>query len=132
MKQLTLEKVNKLGEMDAKFGQTYWAETKEQLEPVMFNSMNENIVEGSTIEAEEVLLKQSKKGTDYHRLKKVKVVSGATPQPASSPDQGELLALVRANNAMLRKLIGEPEVEKVVEPTKQEMDGDIDLSSIPF
>lgn len=139
MKQFTLSKVDKLGDADEKYGQTYWCETQEQLEPVMFNSMSQNISVGDSITAEEVLLKTSNKGKEYHRLKKVKTVSdGSQATGASSNAQtgsvsesqiNQLLELVKENNDMLRKLT-DPNYGKqgdvVVDPD------DIDINSIPF
>lgn len=74
MKTFTFSKLSKMGEFDEKWGVTYWGETNEQLEPVKFNSMNQNITYQDAIETEEVLLKTSSKGTEYHQLKKVRVV----------------------------------------------------------
>lgn len=72
----TFSKLVKLGEPDPKYGVTYWAEPNEQVTPVKFNSMNQDIKDSDTIEAEEVLLKTSTKtGNDYHQLKKVKVIT---------------------------------------------------------
>lgn len=84
MKQYTFSKLSKMGVYDEKYGQTYWGEPNEQLEPVKFNSMNQDITENDTIEAEEVLLKVSSKGTEYHQLRKVKVVVGS-PTAHSDP-----------------------------------------------
>lgn len=73
-KTFTFSKLGKMGTMDEKYGQTYWAEVNEQITPVKFNSMNPDIKDTDTIEAEEILLKTSGKGIEYHQLKKVKVV----------------------------------------------------------
>lgn len=79
MKTFTIAKVNKLGELDDTYGQQFWADVSEQLEPVMFNLVaGHEVGVGDTITAETVELKTSKKGKDYHRLKKVKVVDGNT------------------------------------------------------
>lgn len=71
----TFSKLAKLGEMDEKYGQSYWGETNQALKPVKFNSMNQEITAEDTIEAEERAEKRSGKGIDYYQLKKVKVVS---------------------------------------------------------
>lgn len=82
-KVFTFSKLVKFGEHDEKYGSTYWGETNEQLIPVKFNSMNQDIKEADTIEAEEVIIKTSTKtGEEYHQLKKVKVVLPAKAQEA--------------------------------------------------
>lgn len=67
----TLKDPTALGERDPKYGQTYWSYTHDSNTPVMFNLMEGSVGDGSVITAEEVLLKTSSKGTEYHRLKKV-------------------------------------------------------------
>lgn len=107
MKQFTLTKVTKMGDYDSKYGQRFWAEVNEQLEPVMFNSQNQDISVGDTITAEDVLLKTSAKGTEYHGLKKVKVVEGSTnstQSPISESKIEQILELVKENNDMLTRL----------------------------
>ena len=88
-KTFTFAKLTKMGDFDDKYGQRYWGEPNEQLVPVMFNSMNQNITAEDTIEAEEILLKTSGKGVDYHGLKKVRVVQGS---PASTTPNAPALA----------------------------------------
>jgi hypothetical protein len=102
MKTFNLIKIDKLGDFDAKWGQRYWAECSDQLEPLMFNSLNQNITIPATITAEEVLLKQSAKGTDYHQLKKIKVVEGHPPE---TPPSGNSSQLDRIED-MLKELLG--------------------------
>lgn len=87
MKQFTISKINKLGDYDQKFGQSWWGEVNEQLEPVKFNMMAGNPQAGDTITCEEVLLKTSTKGTDYHQLKKVKIVERASDTSLGSTDK---------------------------------------------
>jgi hypothetical protein len=75
--EYTLDKVNKLGDNDETYGQRYWCESPEEDKPLSFNS-KENIELTETsgaiqITAEERVEKQSKKGTVYYQLKKVKV-----------------------------------------------------------
>lgn len=137
MKQFTLDNVTALGDFDDKYGQSYWCETREQLEPVMFNSMDRHIGPGAIITCDEVLLKTSKKNKDYHRLKKVKVMShgdgeGQSQASGTSSDDNELLVLARDNNRMLKILTGEaedkPKHDTVYDPGEEE----ISLSDIPF
>ena len=110
-----------MGEPDEKYGTTFWGETQEQLEPVMFNLMEGEPQVGDKITAEEVLLKTSKKGTEYHRLKKVKIVdnkislssnelltsrevAGKASFSPSESQINQILELVKENNQMLRQL----------------------------
>lgn len=114
MKTFTFSKLSKLGEHDEKYGTTYWGEPNEQVEPVKFNSMNQDIIDTDTIEAEEILLKTSGKGIEYHQLKKVKVVGGVKHEPGSEtppPPQEtvDLLTLLTRIEAKLDKLLGEPD-----------------------
>lgn len=85
--QYTFSKLSKMGEHDEKYGTTYWAEPNEDLTPVKFNSMNQNITLQDTITAEERAERQSNKGTGYYQLKKVKVSGsqGTRDVPASHP-----------------------------------------------
>lgn len=90
MKTFTFAGLNKLGEFDEKYGQRYWGVTNEQLEPVMFNSMNQDISETDTIEAGEVFAnKKSTKGVMYTPLKKVKVVGSQSRGETSPPATNE-------------------------------------------
>lgn len=89
MNKFTLDKVTKLGDFDEKYGQTYWAETTEQLEPLKFNSLNQDIGTGDTITAEERLLKTSSKGTEYHQLRKVKIETKGHTESPQTPQTGD-------------------------------------------
>lgn len=136
MKTFKLSKVTKLGDMDAKYGQRYWCEVAEQLEPVMFNSMNENIEVGQTITAEEVLLKTSSKGKEYHGLKKVKLTDSKASQAPQTSSTGsvsesqinQILELLKENNEMLKQLTvpNYKQSDVVADPDE------ISLSDIPF
>jgi hypothetical protein len=115
MPDFTITKANRLGEHDEKYGQRWWAEVKEQKEPVMFNTMRMDDIEpGDVISAEEILLKTSSKGTEYHGLKKVTLGKAERPDVGGTPPQGtghapqsnELLELVKENNKMLKQLLG--------------------------
>lgn len=130
MKKLNLDTLKHLGEYDEKYGQTYWGTSQEQLQPVMFNSMERGLSAPLTIEAEEVLVKESKKGTEYHRLKKVKVVEDniteqmkAAAAPTLSLAQGVKDSLDRIE-AKLDKLLGNDENLLGGEP--------VDLEEVPF
>lgn len=82
MFKFTFSKLAPMGDFDEKYGLAYWGEVNEDLKPVKFNSMNQNITVGDTIECEERVEKQSSKGTIYYQLKKVKVVGSVPVNPA--------------------------------------------------
>jgi len=148
-KEYTLKSVRPLGDNDPKFGQTYWADTHDQLEPVMFNLLNGSVGEGARITAETVELKTSAKGTRYHRLKKIKVLGGsqASQTPAVANDTGKTLELILENTQKILKLVDKSQPtlsESWKQTTDQSLtpvpdvvvedigDGPIDLSDIPF
>lgn len=109
-----LDKVTKMGDMDAKYGQSYWAESSSELKPLKFNSMNENIKVGDTITAEESANRRSGKGTDYLQLRKVKVEGAQTaPQGSSQLDRIEkkldkLISTLNGQDTVHEGLDGEP------------------------
>jgi len=128
MPRFTFSKLSKMGDFDEKYGQAYWGSPNEQLVPVKFNSMNPNITQEDAIEAEEVLLKKSSKGTEYHQLKKVKVVNrlqevgrvqqapvleavGAPTAPRPTSDS-EILERLKRIEEKLDTLIGPVEEEE--------------------
>ena len=131
MKQFVIKKVNQLGDKDPKYGATFWAEVEEQAQPVMFNLMSGTPQEGDRISSEEVLLKTSGKGTEYHRLKKVKLEE-ASPRLVNFDAKSELEERV----AKLEEAVfgpAEDKVREVAQETKQAMEEEtIDLDSIPF
>lgn len=120
-----------MGEKDIKYGQTYWAEVEEQSQPVMFNLMSGSPQEGDRITAQEVLLKTSSKGTEYHRLKKV-TIEESNPRlvnPVADANVNERLA--KLEEAVFGPK--EDQVQETASEVKQEMEEEeIDLSSIPF
>lgn len=118
-KQFTIKRVNPLGDRDPKYGQTFWAEVDEQIQPVMFNLINGSVQDGDRITTTEVVLKTSGKGTEYHRLKKVTVQPG-TNQPQSADLESRVYALEQA--------VFEG---KEVKP-KVEEEATINLDDIPF
>jgi len=76
MKQFTLKDPKELPGEPAdiqKYGHSYWSYTHDSDVPVMFNLMEGSVQDGTTISAETIELKTSSKGTEYLRLKKVKV-----------------------------------------------------------
>lgn len=75
-----------MGEYDQKFGQTFWANVNEMDMPVMFNSQERFIDLEDKIEAEEQVMKKSAKGTEYYRLKKVKVNKAYGNKSAAQPE----------------------------------------------
>lgn len=143
-KQFTLIDPSKMGARHAEYGQTWWSDVEGGDQPVMFNLMGEDELGlMSKIEAETVELKTSKKGTDYLRLKKVKVLGkGTTGEPEAAPVSGGLqpdlrmiYAVARDNNRLLKQLAGE-EVKQAKSAFDNVVDVDpdeeIDLSQIPF
>lgn len=75
----TAKKIVPLGKFDETYGQRYWGSVEEAEMPVSFNLMKPiNISEGAELEFEEKVIKESKKGTEYMFLRKVKV-SGNSP-----------------------------------------------------
>lgn len=117
MKQLTLNDPKPLGDKDPKYGQTYWSYTHDQEHPVMFNLMEGEVYDGSVIAAETVELKTSSKGTDYHRLKKVKVIGQhSEPQlPTPPPDSSKLLSLIYDDTQKILRLVGHKDNEQLLE-----------------
>lgn len=112
-----------LGEEDEKYGFTLWAATDQG--NVMFNSKVGHHVAGTQLTAEEATPKVTKEGNKpYLRLSKVKVIDSGSqgggqsvpsatnepkPQAAADPDIKVILELVRDNNDMLTKLLGNDE-----------------------
>lgn len=86
--EYTLDKVSKLGDYDETYGQRYWCESPDEEKALSFNSREDiELTEDSGaihIAAEERTEKQSKKGTVYYQLKKVKV-SGSQGRGETSP-----------------------------------------------
>ena len=138
MREYTIAQANKMGEYHETYGQAFWCDTQEQLEPVKFNLITGDVQIGDKITAETVELRTSKKGAAYHQLKKVRVVGGSPGETPSSPQVPalseskieQLLELVKENNAMLRTLTeAEPTFDVSGAPKR---DDDIDLSEIPY
>ena len=144
---IRLNKVNKLGDYDEKYLQAYWGEVEGQGEkPVKFNSADQNISDGAVIEAEERTEKQSKKGTIYYQLRKVKLVErGVVGQYPEAPPQGSVKAPqinIAKYDSEIERMIREIH-ESVVPPLAPEDNlpddnfggeplSPEDLSSIPF
>ncbi len=72
MQVFELKEPSIMGEEHPTYGFTFWSLTDGEY-PVMFNSKQGNIMPGTRIMAEEALLKTSKNGKEYLRLKKVKL-----------------------------------------------------------
>lgn len=98
----TVTKISKLGERDPKYGQTYWAEVRESDFPIMFNSSSSFVSEGQALVAEEQEKKISKKGSEYLRLKKVKLAETEAKEPTKAEPKPELVA--GHFNLIMRKL----------------------------
>lgn len=117
-----LDKVSKLGDYDETYGQRYWCESPDEEKPLSFNSKEDiELTETSgsiNITAEERVEKQSKKGTVYYQLKKVKVSGSAgqvthlpekvTPQTQGSenPQNAAVLSQLDRIEEKLDKLLG--------------------------
>lgn len=132
-----VKKMNPLGDHDEKYGTRYWGEVEEADMPVSFNLMNpKDIPAGAELEFEEKTIKETKKGTEYMFLRKVRVLGGAPSQTQlPAPDITQKLDAIIGNQKLmmswLRELAGkeEPEEDKVVDVDPDE---EVDLSSIPF
>lgn len=133
MFEYLLEKADKLGDYDEKFGQRYWCKAQGVDLPLSFNSQRQDIKAGDLIQAEESVNKRSAKGTDYLQLRKVKPVFGqpASGQPASAPSSAlsstpssaqprtggdELLATVKRIEAKLDRLLGDEVTTATFDP----------------
>lgn len=144
----TIDEINRLGEKDTKYGITYWAKTLEEDTPVMFNSMEELEVNEQnptiSITAEERVEKQSAKGNNYYRLKKVRVgqaIIGGTPK-TSTESTAEMVKFTASNQsfekevlerldtltAMITDLGAQNGPSKVISDNEET----IDLKDIPF
>lgn len=80
------ENIALLGDLDPKWGQTYWGNVEEQEMPIKFNLMQQvDIMPGRKLVAQESEIKTSTKGNKYMQLKKVKLSeSEKTPEKQSS------------------------------------------------
>lgn len=130
MKQLTLKNPKYLPSDspadELKYGKSYWSYTYDSETPVMFNLLEGEVQDGTVINAEEVMLKTSKKGTEYHRLKKVRI-SGSQPSNSSAQrqsaapanDTDKLLELIFDNTdktlKLVQKLAGEDEPQSLAD-----------------
>lgn len=143
MKTFTLKDPVPLGDKDPKYGQTYWSYTHDQDLPVMFNLMEGEVGDGTVVTTEEWVNKQSAKGTEYMRLKKVKV-TGQQAITATHPTNNELvlqkldeiLALLQAPKTSgfdkakaVRETFSEPDKDVVIEDIGDEP---INIDDIPF
>ena len=148
MKYTTI-KITPMGEHDPKYGTRYWGTVQEADLPVSFNLLNPvNVDEGAVLEYEERSERESKKGTMYVQLKKVKVLGGQAKVEQEKASQTSIMGYARLiyteqrkQTALLEKLAGvayepsdAPKEDKVVELTDGEVLGDeaIDLDQIPF
>lgn len=145
--KFTAKKINPLGEHDPKYGQRYWGYTEDSEMPISFNLMTPvDIPEGATLEFEERTIKESKKGTEYLFLKKVKVVGGESLAKLPANDSTKLLELVYDDTQEILRLLKKDDSgastslkETWDKTTKQEDvvddnvdDEPMDLSAIPF
>lgn len=128
MFEYLLEKADKLGDYDEKFGQRYWCKAQGADLPLSFNSQRQDIKAGDLIQAEESVNKRSAKGTDYLQLRKVKPVFGqpasdGASAPSSAPSSAqprtggdELLATVKRIEAKLDRLLGDEVTTATFDP----------------
>lgn len=84
-----LDKVNKLGDFDDTYGQRYWCASVDSELPLSFNTQNQDVMAGDTIEAQESTNKRSTKGTDYLQLKKVQVTASIQAKPSKPPEPSQ-------------------------------------------
>lgn len=146
--QYTLIDPKPLGDNDPKYGQTWWSKTHDSDKPVMFNLMSGTVGDGAVISFEESVNKQSAKGTEYLRLRKVKVETGGQSNPTPTKDDEKLLTLIYENTEEILRILGQSAPPKSLKEqwnktTGQETTGEdvvdedigddpIDLSAIPF
>ena len=82
----TAKRITPLGDHDPKYGTRYWGSVHDSDMPVSFNLMNPvEINDGATLEFEEKVIKESKKGTEYFFLRKVKVEGNAIQTSIPAP-----------------------------------------------
>lgn len=102
----TLKDPKPMGDNDPKYGQIWWSQTHDSDKPVMFNLMSGTVGDGAVISFEESINKQSAKGTDYLRLRKVKIESsGVTHGSAPPNDSSKLLTLIYEDTQKILKLV---------------------------
>lgn len=77
-----------MGEEHPQYGFTFWSETDGDF-PVMFNSKQGNILPGTRIMAESYTQRTSSKGTDYLRLKGVKLEDSPSQEKVPFKEQPE-------------------------------------------
>jgi hypothetical protein len=131
-----------MGDRDEKYGQTFWSETHDSDKPVMFNLMSGTVGDGAVIEFEESLNKTSAKGTDYLRLRKVKVESsgdtsvGAANGPVSvTSDTTKLLELIYADTQKILEFVSPlvvPDNPARVDEVAEVPDEPVNMDDIPF
>lgn len=105
MKQWTLKDPKPMGDRDPKYGQTWWSYTHDGDMPLMFNLMEGEVGDGSVVSAEEWVNKESAKGTEYMRLRKVKIQGSAKPV---TKDDDKLLQLTYENTVEILKFLKPP------------------------
>lgn len=141
----TAIEINALGDHDPKYGQRYWGKVEETHTPVSFNLLNPVAIPiGAKIDYEEKLVKESKKGTEYFFLRKVKVSGGMAVQQPSSDSQ-KLLELVYEQTTEILQILKSDQPRASLrdswdkattkeEDTVADLDPEeeIDIDSIPF
>jgi hypothetical protein len=91
MKILTAQDIKLMGELDPKYGQTYWGSVEEHDDNVRFNLMQQvDIMPGRKIIAEEWAMKTSGTGNDYMQLRKVKLSESEPSEPTPAVEQEDL------------------------------------------
>lgn len=132
MPQYKLKSPKKMGERHAEYGQTWWSDTPDSPKPLMFNLMSGEVGDGAVIEFEESVNKTSAKGTEYLRLRKVKINSaGDTSSPSSPPnDTVKLLELIYDDTQAILKLVS-PLIE-IPDEVADVPDGEISMDDIGF
>jgi len=101
----TAKRITPLGDHDPKYGTRYWGSVHDSDMPVSFNLMNPvDINDGATLEFEEKVVKESKKGTEYFFLRKVKVEGNAIQTSMAAPAD---LTSVHEQLDKILKLLGD-------------------------
>lgn len=141
MEQFTIKTAFALGERDEKYGQSWYATVQEMTFPIMFNLMEGSVQELDkiTFETQEISKFKSGKnaGKEYRRLKKVKVVEGASRmiEPEKPAQQSEVLSdILKRLTALENKVFGS-DTEEIQGSTSSDMWDEqkpIDLNDIPF
>ncbi len=121
-----IKSINKLGDYDDEWGQTFWAHVEEQAMPVKFTKQIKYVpAVGSKIVAEEHKIKPGKNG-EFMQLSKVKLSDSGTSaeapptfNPAPPSDLMKMLELIREDISEIKQRV--IRLEGAVEPSPEEV-----------